>query len=130
MAASTWEPSYSLKLDKMDRQHQRILAIMGMIDEALADEGAGIQLEELLVKLETFSKAHFFDEERLMESKNFPSTAEHKRQHDRFMDEISRLRSKTEEIKNKRSFSELSGWFINHILTEDMRYSEFFLNNH
>ncbi|OGT99210.1 MAG: hypothetical protein A2X80_02340 [Geobacteraceae bacterium GWB2_52_12] len=126
--AFTWEASYSLKMDTMDRQHQRILTLLGRINEALADKNAGIMLEELLVKLENFSKVHFFDEERLMESRDFPSTSEHKRLHDKFVEEINKLRSESDDSRNTQTLQAISEWFINHILTEDMRYSEFFLN--
>ena len=128
MAAFSWEASYSLKMDTMDRQHQRILTLMEKIDEALANKKAGIMLEEWLVKLETFTKVHFFDEERLMESKEFPSTNEHKRLHDKFVEEISKLRSENDDSRNTQTLQAISEWFINHILSEDMRYSEFFLN--
>ena len=128
MAEFSWDASYSLKMDTMDRQHQRILTLLGKIHEALVDKKAGIMLEEWLVKLETFTKVHFFDEERLMENRDFPSTNEHKRLHDQFVEEIRKLRSGSDDSKNTRTLQAISEWFINHILTEDMRYSEFFLN--
>ena len=128
MAGFSWEASYSLKMDIMDRQHKRILTLLGKINEALADKNAGIILEELLVRLENFSKVHFFDEERLMESRDFPSTSEHKRLHDKFVEEINKFRSEGDGSRNIQALRIINEWFINHILTEDMRYSEFFLN--
>lgn len=128
MAEFSWEASYSLKMDTMDRQHQRILTLLGKINEALANNNDEIMLEGLLVRLETFSKVHFFDEERLMESRYFPSTSEHKRLHDKFVEEISKLRSEGDGSRNIQALRIINEWFINHILTEDMRYSEFFLN--
>ena len=68
-----------------------------------------------------------------MEGMNFPSIAEHKRQHDLFVLNLDRFRSSDllqQTQKFAEDFEKIKNWFVNHILTEDMRYSEFYIGKH
>lgn len=133
MPSFSWEPSFSVDLEAMDRQHIKIFDMMASIHNLLSHKQQIDLIDEMLDKFDIYCKMHFYEEERLMEGMNFPSIAEHKRQHDLFILNLDRFRARDLQHdiqKNAGDFERIKAWFVNHILTEDMRYSEFYIGKH
>jgi hemerythrin len=133
MSSFSWEPSFSVDLEPMDIQHMKILDMMTSIHNLLSDKQQIDAIDEMLDQFDIYCKMHFYEEERLMEGMNFPSIAEHKRQHDLFILNLDRFKSADLANQNRNfavDFEKVKNWFVNHILTEDMRYSEFYLGKH
>lgn len=132
MTEFSWEASYNVNIETMDRQHQKIFDYMAMIHDALVDKAEHVGIEDMLDKFDMFCKMHFYEEERLMEEMNFPSTIGHKRKHDLFVSNLGRFRSSDigHNKKAQDDFVSIKDWFVDHILSEDMRYSEFYASKH
>ena len=131
----SWQVSYNVNVEPMDRQHQKIFDYMATVHGALANKAEYNDTKEMLDKLNIYCKMHFYEEERLMEEMNYPSTLGHKRQHDRFVLDLDSFRFRFSDLqrhtqKASDDFVMIKDWFINHILSEDMRYSEFYINKH
>ncbi|OGR25982.1 MAG: hypothetical protein A2X83_08865 [Desulfuromonadales bacterium GWD2_54_10] len=133
MTEFSWEVSYSVNIETMDRQHQKIFDCMATIHSALTDKSEHSDIEKLLAKFDMFCKMHFFEEERLMDEMNFPSTIGHKRKHDLFVSNLGRFRSSDIRLhihKAADDFVLIKDWFVDHILSEDMHYSEYYASTH
>ncbi|MBT1071309.1 bacteriohemerythrin [Pelotalea chapellei] len=127
MTSFTLEASYHLNLATIDRQHQQILDRMAAIDQVITGAESAEDMNSVVNVLEIYCKRHFFDEERLMERRSFPTTLEHKIQHDLFVQHLDQLKSSDTSPRSSEKVILLRDWFLNHILSEDMRYAEFFL---
>ena len=133
MPSFSWEPAYSVDVDSMDSRHKKIFDHMATIHHTLSDKQHIDSIDEMVDKFDIYCKMHFYEEERLMEGMNFPSIAEHRRQHDLLVLNLDRFRSADLAGLDQNfadEFEKIKNWFVNHILTEDMRYSEFYLGKH
>jgi hemerythrin len=107
----------------IDEQHANILSFV----ERLIREDSDIRIA-INVVLEHFT-SHFGEEEKLMESIDYPDLWEHRREHINFFDVFVNLRAKfdmapTED--NRRAFIDgINRWVERHILTEDVKIVDF-----
>lgn len=87
------------------------------------------QIDALFSRISIFVATHFREEEDMMETHAYPGFPEHKRQHDRFVEELARIQS---QINNRnadfrgRLGSLLWDWLYKHINETDYQYREFF----
>lgn len=126
MGGYSWQPAYDLKIVPMDRQHRLIFERMAHVESVLTGNETSDRLNLSLDGLEECCKMHFFDEERLMNRRNFPSFAEHRNAHDCFVQALEDMHG----LSPDQLGEQLSGFrdgFTEHIFNEDMRYAEFFL---
>jgi len=133
MGSFSWEAGYRVDVGPMDRQHKRIFDQMAAIYGSLPDKAGHDDVEVTLDRFDIYCKMHFFEEERAMEEMNFPSIIDHKRRHDEFVLQLASFRSGYRSRSTRDAsdaFVRFKEWFVNHILTEDMRYSEFYAARH
>ena len=77
----TWNQSWCIGVKEVDAQHQNLVALVNKLNQAMSEGKGKIVLEEILESLVSYTKAHFRDEERLMEQNGYADIVEHKRQH-------------------------------------------------
>lgn len=126
MERYSWQPAFDLKIVSMDRQHRLIFERMAHVESALTGNETSGGLNLSLDALEECCKMHFFDEERLMERRSFPSSVEHRNAHDHFVRALEEMHG----LSPHQLGEQLAGFrdrFTDHIFNEDMRYAEFFL---
>lgn len=121
-----WDPSMSVGMDLLDRDHKRLIDMFnGLLKKGIADRDRD-DLRALLDELTEYTVGHFAREEEAMERGAFPDLESHRAAHRYFTDEI---------VKLKESFSAshtvmlridlvllLKDWFIEHIQTVDAQY--------
>src|SRR5262245_46840054 len=119
MSSFSWDPAYHIDVESIDRQHRRIFDYMAGINGLLSDKAAHGDIDGMLDQFDIYCKMHFYEEERLMEEMDFPSIADHKRQHDQFVLNLDRFRSTTDvgSTDAVHDFENIKNWFVNHILT-------------
>ncbi|EJF7423089.1 hemerythrin domain-containing protein [Campylobacter jejuni] len=81
-----WSRDFSIKNMQLDKQHELIFEITNLANDlALNIQDNNTQhkndLKQILVKLFQYIKIHFKDEEKFMESIDFPLIEEHKKSH-------------------------------------------------
>jgi len=112
----------------LDAQHKVILSYMTKIYTHLLAENNGKDLFELGVRLDTFCKLHFWDEEKVMEELSFSEIEGHKAQHALFITHLTNFLGRYEEMNRVKSIDELiflKAWFLEHIETLDRQYAEY-----
>lgn len=124
-----WKPEYSVGVERLDRQHQKIISV---INKLIAKPRVFITsrtIADVLAELNSYTSEHFLLEEQLLEENGYPSLLEHSKKHTEYGDRIADFCLKTVE-KNKNVSEELLSylgeWWIGHILQEDMIYKSFF----
>lgn len=124
-----WKREYSVGVERLDRQHQRIISVINrLIAKPRAFTTSGT-IADVLSELNSYVSEHFLLEEQLLEENNYPRLIDHSKKHTEYGERVTGFCLKTiEKNKNIREelLSYLGEWWIGHILYEDMKYKNFF----
>ena len=128
--AYQWDTSLETGHQKIDKQHQQLVAYLNSIIEA-SNQGKGSdEIFKTLDFLTGYTIMHFSDEEKLMIQYNYPDYLVHKRYHDDFKATVGDLTQRllkegpTEEMVNIVTTA-IGEWLLNHIKGDDFRMAAF-----
>ena len=129
MEKLVWKPGCRVGVERLDRQHQRIIAVINTMISKPRVFSASASVSGVLSELNSYVSEHFLLEEQLLSENNYPGLIDHSRKHTEYSDRIAGFRLQIVE-KNKNVTEELLSylgeWWIGHILHEDMKYKSFF----
>lgn len=116
-----WNEEYSVGNKDMDEQHKALFAMVNEFFQQESKQAAIIIFDSLA----TYIDLHFESEENLLKQINYPTTAEHIKQHGELRKSFNGLRKKLDDysidIQHKISIF-LYNWLAQHILKADMEY--------
>ncbi|MFQ5646832.1 MAG: bacteriohemerythrin [bacterium] len=124
-----WLDEYSVKVKTLDEDHQKLAALINKMYQTLDTEKDNASLGEIFNESFYYTEHHFSKEEKLMEKYYYPFLPEHKKQHDKFLKNLTRLHS--DYIDNKfiirlDTLLFLTKWWTEHVMEHDMKYALFF----
>ncbi|MDD5426827.1 MAG: bacteriohemerythrin [candidate division Zixibacteria bacterium] len=126
----TWNENYSVYVESMDRQHQKIIDIINQLHQALEHGRLEDIIDRILQSLKEYTEYHFTDEEKLMTANNYPNLEQHRKRHQFLRNEIIRYREL--QAKGKLTVDDISrlltNWLINHIMVDDKDYGRMIRN--
>ena len=76
-----WNDSLSVRVDEIDQQHKRLIAMINTLGEAHAQGGGQEVLEGVVREFNRYTLEHFAAEEKLMDRYRYPGYADHIEQH-------------------------------------------------
>jgi hemerythrin len=123
-----WQQQMTLGVEELDAQHREIFRRAQLADEALSSGSSSNVTGELVGFLLDYCQEHFDSEQRLMESKAYPASAQHSQQHAWFSGTVRVVRqdlaegAPDDEIA-KRLNELLLRWLVNHIATFDAAFA-------
>lgn len=127
-----WGRDFSIKNMQLDKQHELIFEITNLANDlALKIQENNTQykddLKQILVKLFQYIKIHFKDEEKFMESIDFPLIEEHKKSHQILVEKTKELLEHSDNIvKMSQELSILTkDWILDHFANEDLWIANF-----
>lgn len=126
MAAFAWNESYSVRVQQLDAQHQRLFEIINTLADAMRSGKGDDVIREVVGKLAVYTRTHFLQEEVLMRQTVFPGLAVHQQQHAALMASVEKYKSALDEDRHPDSVEVLSflrQWLIEHIQKSDKAYS-------
>ncbi|MBI9017175.1 MAG: bacteriohemerythrin [Phycisphaerae bacterium] len=123
-----WNDSYSVDVDEMDQQHQRLIALINDLHTAMKRRADKSVIGNIIDELGSYTQQHFKEEEDLMIACDFPGYQEQKQLHDKFVQKIKDF--ETDYMDDRVTISLeimdfLTDWLINHIQHKDKQYSEY-----
>ena len=126
-----WKPAYSVKIARMDEDHQKLFALMMEMYTALNKTRGNDEAKRVLGELKEYTLTHFSREEELMKKHNYPDFESHLAQHEAIKKKINEFEgefdsSSTEVSKDVLRY--LQDWLVNHIQGTDKQYSEFLVS--
>ena len=129
MALINWNDNLSVKVAEIDQQHQRLIAMINDLTDAIKQGKGSVVAREILRELISYAELHFQTEETYFERFGYPEIDSHKKEHADFIQQISDFSKGT--VKKELSLSItvlqfLGDWLVNHILGTDKAYSAFF----
>lgn len=132
MALMTWSDHLSVGVSELDAQHQKLVAMINQLHEAMTKGQGAEVLKPILGGLIQYTASHFATEERYMQRFNYPDYAKHKEEHDALTWKVKDLKERYEQGKTMLSVETmtfLTTWLTTHIQGTDRRYRTHFNSN-
>jgi len=128
MALIKWRDSYSVGIEKLDKEHLKLVELVNDMYIIVRDKGDIVALNSCIERVVEYTQFHFYSEEVAMEEKNFPGLDEHKKIHNDLVVQViafvERVKIEGEELRAE-FYHFLRKWLIEHIVVEDQKYSEY-----
>ncbi|MCP5162840.1 MAG: bacteriohemerythrin [Hahellaceae bacterium] len=123
-----WRDEYSVGIASIDAEHKKLLNLINQLQTAsLYYTGEDFDKDALNEVIE-YTKYHFANEEKLMETHGYPTCESHKQEHRRMAEKVMSMVKAYEEDSDKtidELLNFLKQWLIRHINGTDKEYSEF-----
>lgn len=121
-------PELVLGIGVIDEQHKRIAQYYNNLVNSYNNDVPGMSL--VLDELINYTLFHFYNEEKFLETINYPGFVEHKKKHLSLINELKTLNAELQlrdstEIKEK-ILSVSRDWIVFHIMIEDRMYVDYY----
>jgi hemerythrin-like metal-binding domain len=125
-----WTKNLSVGESHIDNQHQKLLAQVNKIIEAMVFGATSKEVVEAVSFFDEYVKEHFSYEEDYMRKNNYPGLEEHKKRHQEFKKNNFSFKEKLNAGVSPRELimdieTYLGQWWITHIGKEDKKYHNF-----
>jgi hemerythrin len=127
MPRITWDETFSVNNKEIDEQHQKWISIINELHDSLIK---GNNLDSITAKslksMRDYAEFHFGFEEQYMLKRGYPDLENHKLEHGKFREMITKYVRDEENgklILNTEIMKVLMDWLTNHILLSDKKYS-------
>ncbi len=128
MALIQWSDNFSVHVAEMDRQHQKLIALINDLNDAMS-KGKGKEIVGKTIDgLLNYTRTHFTEEEKLFSQFNYPDADSQKNMHKKFINKVVDFKQQLDSGKIGLSIvviDFLSDWLKNHIQLEDKKYGPF-----
>jgi len=125
-----WKDAMSVGIPEVDEDHQRFVFLINELNRAIVDRIDTREIKERLQLIFDDAVRHFALEERLFRQWKYPDAEEHANKHTEVLAALRMI------MESSVSYDLPSEWIsvslevkerlINHLLTEDMKYAEYF----
>ena len=129
MSLIQWNDSFSVNVVEIDQQHQKLVAMINDLNDAMRQGKGKDVLGKIVNGLIVYAESHFKTEEKYFDQFGYPETDSHKKEHSDFVVKVSEFKSGFEKGKIGLSIEVmnfLSDWLQNHIKRVDNKYGPFF----
>ena len=125
-----WTSGVAIGISEIDRDHQAFYGAVASLLDAMGSGTGKAELGRLLGFVQGYVSSHFELEERAMEESDYPELGPHRREHQQFAHEFSRLQRELEATgpttalvieANERAVQ----WLRTHIAGADRRFGAF-----
>jgi|WetSurMetagenome_2_1015567.scaffolds.fasta_scaffold1002654_1 hemerythrin len=129
MALIQWDSTFSVNVAEIDKQHQKLVALINNLNEAMKQGKGKDILAKIIEELTDYTRNHFTFEEGYFDKFRYPAAASHKLEHGNFVKKISEFKNGFDNGKLALTIEVmgfLRDWLKNHIQGIDRKYSSFF----
>jgi hemerythrin len=128
MAFINWNTTLSVGIAAMDAQHQRLIELINHLADAMMQGKGQAVIGDTLRNLVDYTRTHFGDEEKLMQTNDYLESSTHRIEHDKLTKQVLDFQDQFQAGKIAVSIelmSFLKNWLMGHIQTHDKRYGTF-----
>ena len=132
MALIKWTEDFSVGVVEIDNQHKKLVEMINELHKVMKEGRGNTHIGDIINRLVEYSVYHFETEEKYFDKFGYPQTEQHKKIHSDFVKEVTIFRGQFENnevMLTIEVLNFLSNWLREHILGEDMEYSDFFIEN-
>lgn len=116
----------------VDSEMAELLSRINLLHDAIQHKEHSSDIEMIAEFFEDYVENHFKDEEVIMKEKNYSGFAEHKKEHDFFKEEFTKIRKSLRENDGKEIWDGLEemeillrDWMLYHITSVDRKLEIF-----
>lgn len=125
-----WTQNLSVGVEAIDNQHKMWFEKANALFEACSKGKGRAYISELLDFLQDYTKIHFRDEEKYMQSLKYPGYQAQKALHIDFISQLDKLKKEFSASGGNLTLvidanKLLLNWFSNHISTVDKKLGEY-----
>jgi hemerythrin-like metal-binding protein len=123
-----WNESLSVGIEKIDMQHKKLISLINDLYQAMTSGKGKEELDKIFKELFDYVKTHFFDEEKLMFVHHYEGYEAHKREHQKFSEQLKKYKEKFDKGDRKIAIEVsdfLKEWLVNHIMKTDQQYAPY-----
>ncbi len=127
-----WSPALELKIEEIDRQHQKLVKLFNALVAAGAQTANDASVSGVLTRMVDYIDYHFGTEETYMRRFNYPELRDHRQEHRAFIQKTFAFRNaylNQEATLSAEVLRFLHDWIINHLQGTDTRYVACFKAN-
>lgn len=134
MAFIEWSREYSVGINEIDEQHQKLVSLANELYSAIASGRGDEGLNRTFQGLVDYARTHFSYEEKMLAEAGYPNLPAHQAEHrqliQRIIDYFGEYRAKLNERTGAKQLPKevlnfLRDWLFNHIRSSDMEYSRY-----
>ena len=128
MAIIEWDSTMSVGIEKMDEQHQKLIAMMDELHDAIRQKREAEIIEDTLTNLFNYAQLHFATEEKLFALHRYPEERLHELEHRRFIAKAFEFKEMIESGQpdiDLEMLNFLTSWVLSHIELTDKRYTAY-----
>jgi len=123
-----WTPDLSVGENHIDEQHQKLLARVNELLEAILQGEAQEVIADTIQFFDRYAQEHFQYEEEYMRENGYPGLAEHQLQHQGFEKQYKEFKRNLASGMDKEQLAlqvenYLGKWWLQHIGEDDKQYS-------
>ncbi|HEY3375751.1 MAG TPA: bacteriohemerythrin [Candidatus Aquicultor sp.] len=132
MAIAKWTDELKTGVSDVDKQHKELINLINNLHDALIQGKGKERVEEALTFLSNYVVEHFKCEEDLMLKHNYTGFPAHKREHERFVYDVTALANDFKQTANPSFLAitlqkSIVDWLVNHILKVDKEMAKFII---
>ena len=131
--AYTFDKSLETGNIAIDNQHKELIDAINNLLNACSQGKGRDEIKNTIKFLTDYTVKHFNDEEKLQKQYNYPDYAAHKKLHDDFKEEVSKIVDEFEEngtsvVLTFKVNNVIASWLIKHIKGEDKKVANYIKN--
>jgi hemerythrin len=128
MALIQWSSELSVEIKAIDKQHQKLIAMINKLDEAMRQGKGRAVMHKIIEGLVTYMQIHFACEEIFFAQFRYPYTAQHVKEHMEFARKVAKFQRDFDNgdlTLSTKVINFLSVWLRDHIQGTDRKYVKF-----
>jgi two-component system NtrC family sensor kinase len=125
MALFQWDSSYCVGIAEVDEQHEKLVAMVNRLDQAVTAGRDDTEINQILKELLDYTRYHFGTEERLMEAAGQRDSVHYKKHKGEHVDFVNTVVEKVTTLRQRNEpvsaplLQYLIKWLVDHILGSD-----------
>lgn len=130
MSMFVWSEKYSLGIAEVDRQHQKLFALLNELYDAMQQGHGSDVIGKVLDSVIDYTSYHFAYEEKLFRQYGYVEDAVHRSEHVRLAEQAKQLSERLHTQKTDVTMATLKflcDWLANHVLGSDKKYAAFMI---
>lgn len=128
MAFISWNSRYSVGINSIDVQHNKLIEYINDLHEAMKTGKAKEVMGGIIQNLIKYTTSHFSLEEKHMSEQKYPGYLEHKKEHQEFTNKVLEFQKSFNNGSTSVSIDILNflrDWLLHHIAISDQKYAPY-----
>ncbi len=125
MALIEWRTDFDTGITDVDHEHKELVRLINNLHETLASDASSDTISAFLGEIFARISAHFALEESIMRKYSYDQYSEHKKDHEKLLDDIRDIMDNYEAGKYmayEEAFANVvHDWFVGHFKEQDAR---------